>query len=67
MIHDLSEGTKHAADVASAVAPVAAGTAAAITLSQVALVVTIIAALCSIIWFAVRMFDRIKYGPGMGE
>jgi hypothetical protein len=26
-----------------------------------------LAALCSVIWFGVRIFDRIKYGPGIND
>lgn len=63
-LNDLSESTKHALDLASATAAVAVGTAAAITLNQAALMMTILAAACSVIWFCIRLYDRIRYGPG---
>lgn len=67
LIHDLSEGTKHTADIASAITPVASGAAAVLTLSNAALVTTILAALCSIAWFVIRLYDRIRYGPSVNE
>lgn len=67
-LHDLSEGTKHGLDIASALAPVTTGTAAVLTLNEVAAVMAILASACSIIWFLIRLRDRIKYGhSGDGE
>ena len=55
--HDLSEGTKRVLDFAGALSAVAA-----IGLSQVALIVSIIAGLMSIAWYAVRLYDRFRHG-----
>ncbi len=56
-LHDLSEPTKRLLDF------IAAGSAAAaLTLSQAALVVSIIAGLLSITWYGIRLHDRLKYG-----
>lgn len=63
MIHDLSEGTKHFLDFLALTGAVVAG----ISLASAAIFMSLLAATCSVIWFAVRIFDRIKYGPGMGE
>jgi hypothetical protein len=60
--HELSEHTKRLLDVIGALSAVAA-----ISLSQVALMVSIIAGLMSITWYGVRIFDRMKYGRGSGE
>jgi hypothetical protein len=60
--HELSEHTKRLLDVIGALSAVAA-----ISLSQVALMVSIIAGLMSITWYGVRIFDRMKYGRGNGE
>lgn len=56
-LHDLNEHTKRALDVAGAVSAVAA-----ISLSQVALMVSIVAGLLSIAWYGIRIFDRLKSG-----
>lgn len=56
-LHDLPEATKRALDLAAA-----AGAATAITLSQAALVVSIIAGLLSITWYGIRIYDRLKHG-----
>ena len=58
------EKAKRALDLTSPLATAAAGATAAITLSDVALTVTILAGLMSILWYAVRLFDRFKYGRG---
>lgn len=58
-LHELNEPTKRALDLTAA-----AGAATAITLSQAALVVSIIAGLLSITWYGVRLYDRFKYGRG---
>ena len=57
-LHDLPEATKRALDLAAA-----AGAATAITLSQAALVVSIIAGLLSIAWYSIRIVDRLRNGP----
>jgi hypothetical protein len=61
-VHDLNEHTKRVLDAVGAVSA-----AAAISLSQVALLVSIVAGLLSITWYGVRLFDRFKYGRGGGE
>lgn len=58
-LHELSEPTKRAIDWAGAISAFAA-----ISLSQVALFVSIIAGCLSIAWYAIRLRDRLKYGPG---
>lgn len=67
IIAELSEPTKRAIDLVSPVATAAAAGAAAWTLSDVALTVTIVAGLLSILWYAVRLHDRFRHGPGRGE
>jgi hypothetical protein len=59
VIHDLSESTKRFMDVAGAVSAVAA-----ISLSQAALVASFVAALLSIAWYGIRIYDRLRYGRG---
>lgn len=63
MIHDLSEGTKHFLDFVALLGVAVAG----VSLATAATFMALLAATCSVIWFAVRMYDRVKYGPGMGE
>ena len=63
-MHDLSESTKRLLDAGSLATAAAAGAAQAITLSDVALVVTILAGLLSAAWTAMRFYDRLKYGRG---
>lgn len=58
-VHELSEHTKRALDVVGAVSAVAA-----ISLSSVALLVSIVAGILSITWYGVRLYDRFKYGRG---
>ena len=55
--HDLNEHTKRVLDFAGALSAVAA-----ISLSQVALLVSIVAGLLSIAWYAVRLWDRFRTG-----
>lgn len=61
MISDLSEHTKRAID----------WTAAGMTLlsfSGLSAILTVIATLLTITWYAIRLHDRIRYGPaGRGE
>jgi hypothetical protein len=59
MIRDLSEGAKHGLDLAAVVGVVVSG----VTLANAALFMSLLAAVCSVLWFVVRMHDRIKYGP----
>lgn len=61
-IHDLSEHSKRIGDAIAAVSAVTA-----ITLSQVALMVSIVAGLLSAAWMIQRFYDRYKYGPPKGE
>ncbi len=61
-VHDLSEHTKRLLDVIGAVSAVTA-----ISLSQVALAVSIVAGLLSITWYVVRLYDRFKYGKPSGD
>lgn len=61
-VHDLSEHTKRALDFASLVSAVTA-----ISLSQVAFAVSIIAGLLSAAWIVQRFYDRYKYGPKSGD
>lgn len=56
-VHEWSEQSKRLFDVAGAVSAVAA-----ISLSQVALMVSIVAGLLSITWYGIRIFDRLKNG-----
>lgn len=55
--HDWSEHTKRVFDVLGAVSAFAA-----ISLSSVALAVSIAAGLMSILWYAIRIYDRLKTG-----
>jgi hypothetical protein len=61
MIHDLSDATKHGLDLMALAGVVVAG----VTLANAALFMTFLAATCSVVWFCIRLFDRIKYGPDM--
>jgi hypothetical protein len=62
-MHDLSERTKHLIDFGT----FAFAGAAAVTLNQVAVGVTIVAGVVSIILGAIRIYDRMKFGrPGAG-
>ena len=61
-IHDLSEHTKRAGDWLAALSAVTA-----ITLSQVALMVSIVAGLLSAAWMIQRFYDRYRYGPPKGD
>jgi hypothetical protein len=56
-VHDWGESTKRVLDTLAAV-----GAITAITLSQAALIVSIIAGLLSITWYGVRLYDRVRYG-----
>ena len=58
-LHDLGEPTKRLLDYMAAASAVTA-----ITLSQVALTVSIIAGLLSAAWMIQRFIDRYRYGPG---
>jgi hypothetical protein len=58
VIRDLSESAKHGIDLAAFVGVVVSG----VTLANAALFMSFLAALCSVMWFCVRMYDRIKYG-----
>jgi hypothetical protein len=58
-LHDMSETTKRFLDWTAA-----AGAVTAITLSQVALLVSIVAGLLSAAWMCQRFYDRYKFGPG---
>jgi hypothetical protein len=40
---------------------------AGVTLANAALFMSFLAALCSVIWFGVRIFDRVKYGPNVND
>jgi hypothetical protein len=40
---------------------------AGVTLANAALFMSFIAALCSVIWFGVRIHDRLKYGPNINQ
>jgi hypothetical protein len=61
-VHDLSEPTKRFLDWAAA-----AGAVTAITLSQVALMVSIIAGLLSAAWMCQRFYDRHFLGRGSDD
>lgn len=61
-MHELSEQTKRLIDAGSAAAIAAAAGVGAMTLSDWALVVTIIAGLLSVAWQIMRFYDRFKYG-----
>jgi hypothetical protein len=61
-LHEWNEPTKRAMDFMSIALAGVSGGVAAVTLSQIALVVTIIAGLLSILWYAVRLHDRFRYG-----
>jgi hypothetical protein len=63
-MHELSESTKRLIDAASAAAVAAASGTAALTLSDWALLVTILAGLLSAAWQLMRFYDRWKYGHG---
>jgi hypothetical protein len=63
-MHELSEQTKRLIDFAAFGLTGVAGAVQAISLSDVALVVTIIAGLLSAAWTAVRFYDRLRYGRG---
>lgn len=63
MTRALSEGTKHFIDFVALSGAVVAG----VSLASAAIFMSLLAATCSVIWFGVRIYDRIKYGPGMGE
>jgi hypothetical protein len=67
MIHDLNDSTKHGLDVISTAAPVVVGTTAALTMNQIAALLSVLAAICSIVWFGIRVHDRLKYGPGANK
>ena len=56
-LHELSEPTKRFLDLTAA-----AGAVTAITLSNVALVISCVAGLLSITWYGVRLYDRFKHG-----
>jgi ABC-type transport system involved in cytochrome c biogenesis permease subunit len=56
-LHELSEPTKRVLDMTAA-----AGAVTAVTLSQAALMVSILAGLLSIAWYSIRIFDRLKHG-----
>ena len=55
-LHDLSEPTKRGVDLG-------VGALAALSLSQISLLFGIIASAMAIVWYAVRFYDRIRYGP----
>jgi hypothetical protein len=63
MISHLSESTKRGVDVAIWAT---AGVSAGLTLANVAVVLSIIAAVISIAIGLLRLHDRLKYGPGKG-
>lgn len=64
MLQDLSDTTKHVLDF---VAFMGVTLASALTLSNVALFMSLLAAICSVLWFAVRIHDRVKYGPDIND
>lgn len=59
MIHDFSDATKHWLDLAAFTGVVVSG----FSLAGAALFMSFLAATCSVLWFGVRIYDRIKYGP----
>jgi hypothetical protein len=61
-VHDLSEHTKKLLDGMAAVSALTA-----ISLSQVAVAVSIVAGLLSAAWIVQRFYDRYKYGPPKGD
>lgn len=61
-VHDLSEPTKRVLDWAAG-----AGALAAITLSQVALYVSIAAGIMSFAWMCQRFYDRHFLGRGSDD
>jgi hypothetical protein len=63
MIHDLSDATKHWLDLVAFTGAIVAG----FSLATAALFMSFLAALCSVLWFGVRIYDRIKYGPNVSD
>jgi hypothetical protein len=63
-MHELSEQTKRLIDLCAFGLTGFAGAVQAVSLSDVALVVTIAAGLLSAAWTAMRFYDRIRYGRG---
>lgn len=63
-MHELSEQTKRFIDLGAFSLTGLAGAVQAISLSDVALVVTIVAGALSAAWTAMRFYDRVKYGRG---
>jgi hypothetical protein len=61
-MHELSEQTKRLIDFAAFGLTGLAGAVQAISLSDVALVVTIIAGVLSSAWTGVRLYDRARNG-----
>jgi hypothetical protein len=64
MIRDIPGGSKHVIDLVAFVGgPILAG----ISLANAAVFMSLLAAACSVLWFCVRMYDRIKYGPNVND
>lgn len=61
-LHDMGEHTKRALDFAAGI-----GAVTAISLSQAAAIISILAGLASIAWVAMRFYDRLKYGRGSND
>jgi hypothetical protein len=63
MMHDLAPGTKHAIDIGSLSSAGVTGAVAAITLNQVAVMLTIISLLLNIAWMVFKFLYLRKHGP----
>lgn len=61
-MHEFSEPTKRAIDVGGTLVTAAAGAVGAITLAQVALIVTILVGLLQAIWIGMRIRHGLKNG-----
>lgn len=62
--HNMSEHAKQVGDAVATVSGVGAFSAVTLAnLQGVALIASIIASVFSIGWIAIRVYDRIKYGP----
>lgn len=61
-LHALSEPTKRFLD-----ATAIGGAVAAVSLSQVAILVSIVAGILSAAWIIQRFVDRYRYGPSKGD
>jgi hypothetical protein len=63
----ISDTAKRAIDLLSPIVTGTAAGAALVTLSDIALVMTIVAAFMSSAWYGMRFYDRIRYGRGSAE